>query len=122
MDTIEITGITGWGYHGVFEHERRDGQEFSVDVTLGLDVSAASASDDLAATVDYGEVAQRIHAVLVGEPTLLIETLAERMADACRSVPGFTSVSFVEIAVHKPAAPISVPFTDVVVRIRREVR
>lgn len=120
MDTIEIIGITGWGHHGVLEHERRDGQEFRVDVTLGLDVSVAAANDDLTATVDYGDVAERVHAVLVGEPCALIETLAERMIHACSQVPGFTRVSFMELAVHKPSAPIAVPFTDVVVRIRRE--
>lgn len=122
VDTIEITGISGWGHHGVFDEERAQGQEFLVDVTLGLDISAATASDDLAATVDYGHIAQRVHEVLVGEPTALIETLAQRMVDVCRDAPGFAAVTFMEVAVHKPSAPISVPFSDVIVRIRREFR
>lgn len=120
MDTIEIRGINGWGHHGVLDQERRDGQQFSVDVVLGLDLAQAGESDDLGDTIDYGEVAQRVHAVVVGEPCALIETVAERIVEACRSIPGFEEVRFMEVAVHKPSAPITVPFEDVVLRIRRE--
>ena len=116
-DRIEIVGITGWGHHGVLAEERRDGQKFAVDVVLGVDTSAAARTDELALTVDYGEVAQRVHALIVGEPVDLIETLAERIADA---VLVFDGLAFVEVAVHKPSAPIPVPFDDVIVRIRRE--
>ena len=82
-DQIVIRGIRGVGHHGVFAHERRDGQEFIVDVCLDVRTSAAAVSDDLADTVDYGEVAQAVHALIVGEPVDLVETLAERIAEAC---------------------------------------
>jgi hypothetical protein len=58
-DVIEIRGIRGFGRHGVFDHERADGQEFSVDVRLELDTRAAAASDRLADTVNYGTIAER---------------------------------------------------------------
>lgn len=115
-DQIVIAGIRGIGHHGVFEHERRDGQEFVVDVTLDLDSSTAAASDDLADTVHYGEVAVAVHALITGEPVDLIETLAERIADACLA---FGRVERVEVRVHKPSAPIPIPFDDVELRIVR---
>lgn len=118
-DQIIILGITGTGYHGVFEHERREGQEFSVDVVLDVRTSAAASSDDLADTVDYGSVSVAVHELIVGEPVDLIETLAERIAATCLA---FAGVERVEITVHKPSAPIPVPFRDVQLRIVRERR
>ena len=113
-DRIEITGVRGFGYHGVLDFEQRDGQEFVVDIVIGVDL--IDLDDDLARTVDYSVVAQRAHEVIVGEPCQLIETVAERIADACS---GVGPMKFIEVAIHKPAAPIEVPFGDVVVRIRR---
>ncbi len=115
-DRIEIRGLRGTGYHGVFEHERREGQEFRVDVVLFVDMARAAASDDLVDTVDYGTISTEVHAIITGDPVDLIETLASRIADQCLTHAGVLAV---EIAVHKPQAPITVPFDDVVVRIRR---
>jgi dihydroneopterin aldolase len=115
-DRITIRGISGTGHHGVFEHERVNGQPFSVDVTLSLDTSRAGRSDELAQTVDYGVVASDVHALIVGDPVDLIETLAERIADACLRWPAVDDVS---VTVHKPRAPIEVPFDDVEVSITR---
>jgi 7,8-dihydroneopterin aldolase/epimerase/oxygenase len=116
-DRVEIHGIRVHGQHGVLEHERRDGQPFVVDVVLETDTSAAAAADDLAQTVDYSVVAQRVAGIVGGDPVNLIETLAARIADACLDASVVTAV---EVAVHKPEAPVGVPFDDVVVRIRRE--
>ena len=116
-DQIIVTGIRGTGFHGVFDHERREGQEFSVDVRLDVSTAAAAGSDDLADTVDYGQVAVAVHALVVGEPVDLVETLAERIAAACLA---FDGVDRVEVTVHKPHAPIPVPFDDVQLRIVRE--
>lgn len=116
-DQIIVTGIRGTGFHGVFEHERREGQEFSVDVRLDVSTAAAAVSDDLGDTVDYGQVAVAVHALIVGEPVDLVETLAERIAAACLA---FDGVDRVEVTVHKPHAPIPVPFDDVQLRIVRE--
>lgn len=116
IDRIEITGIRGTGYHGVFPEERRDGQEFRVDLVLFVDMTVAIMSDDLADTVDYGQLATDVHAVITGDPVDLIETLAQRIALVCLEREKVLSV---EVAVHKPSAPITVPFDDVIVRITR---
>lgn len=113
-DRIEITGVRGFGFHGVLDFERRDGQEFIVDIVIGVDL--IDLDDDLGRTIDYSLVARRAHEVIVGEPCQLIETVAQRIADSCSEVG---PMKFIEVAVHKPAAPIDVPFGDVVVRIRR---
>lgn len=116
-DIIEVIGIRGRGHHGVLPEERRTGQMFMVDVALAVDTASAAATDDLSRTVDYGSVAQAVHAHIVGVPVDLIETLAQRIADACLAFEGAHAV---EVAVHKPGAPIGVPADDVVLRIVRE--
>lgn len=116
LDRIELQGLRAKGFHGVLEAERREGQEFGVDVVLHVDTRRAAESDDLADTVDYGSVAQQVHAVVTGDPVDLVETLAERIAATCLAQQ---RVHAVEVAVHKPAAPVPVPFSDVVVRITR---
>ena len=78
VDELALTGLECWGHHGVFEHERREGQEFVVDVTLGVDTRPAGAEDDLAKTVDYGRLTLQIRKAIESDPVNLIETLAER--------------------------------------------
>ena len=116
-DEITLTGVRAYGYHGVFEAERREGQEFIVDVTLFLSIAAAAASDDVADTVHYGEVAERIVELVGGEPLNLIEALAARIADDLLITHEI--VRMVAVTVHKPHAPITVPFENVAVTIRR---
>lgn len=117
LDRITLTGVEATGWHGVFEHERRDGQPFIVDAVLYTDIREAAATDDLSKTANYGDVAEQITALIGGEPFDLIETLAERIAAA---VLDRFEVSAVEITVHKPKAPIKVPFGDVTINIYRE--
>jgi dihydroneopterin aldolase len=116
LDRIVLHGLRGRGLHGVYPRERTEGQTFIVDAALSVDTRAAAASDDLGATADYGAIAEKVVALIEGEPVNLIETLAERIATACLADP---AVRAAEITVHKPDAPISVPFEDVTVTIRR---
>lgn len=116
LDQVAVTGITGRGRHGVFADERALGQRFGADIVLHLDTRAAAAGDDLLLTVHYGEVAVAVAAVITGEPVALVETLAQRIADAALAWP---TVVAVDVTVHKPQAPVTVPFEDVTVRIRR---
>lgn len=116
LDEIRILGLTATGHHGVFDHERRDGQTFRADVVLSIDTAAAGRSDDLAATVSYADVAEEVHAILAGEPVDLLETLAARIAD---TVLAHAGVRAVDVTVHKPQAPLTVPFDDVQVALRR---
>jgi dihydroneopterin aldolase len=116
VDRVTLRGLKARGHHGVFAHERQDGQIFVVDLVLGLDTGPAAAGDDLSKTVHYGVVAEEVTAVVSGEPVDLIETLAQRIADTCL---GHERVEEVEVTVHKPDAPITVPFDDVTVTITR---
>jgi 7,8-dihydroneopterin aldolase/epimerase/oxygenase len=115
-DRIAIRGLSAHAHHGVHAVEREQGQTFRVDAVLELDTAPAAAGDELEKTVDYAELAQRLHAVLTGEPVDLLETLAQRLADVCLADP---RVDAVEITVHKPEADLGVPFDDVTVAIRR---
>jgi dihydroneopterin aldolase len=116
-DRIAVRGLRGHAHHGVYAREREQGQLFRVDAVLEVNTRPAAAGDDLELTVNYAELAQRLHAVLVGEPVDLLETLAQRLADVCLAHP---LVDAVEITVHKPEADLGVPFDDVTVTIRRE--
>ncbi|WP_434451636.1 dihydroneopterin aldolase [Lentzea sp. E54] len=118
-DRIALTGLRVRGNHGVFEHEKRDGQEFVVDITLWLDLSSASRTDDLSETYHYGELAEMAAGIVGGEPCDLIETVAGRIADAAMTD---TRLHAAEVTVHKPSAPIPLTFDDVSVTIRRSRR
>ena len=111
---IRVTGLRVHGRHGVLESERRDGQEFVVDVALDV---AAPTTDDLAETVDYAALAERLAAIVGGEPVDLIETLAARLADECLADP---RVSRAEVTVRKPQAPVPVPVAEVSVTLVAE--
>ena len=116
LDRIAVRGIAATGHHGVFEFEKREGQTFVVDVVLGVDTREAAATDDLAQTVNYAEIAADVVALIQGEPVDLIETLAQQVADSCLARD---LVQAVEVTVHKPEAPVGVPFGDVTVTITR---
>ena len=115
-DRITLRGLRVFGYHGVLDAERRDGQEFTVDAVLWLDTAPAAARDDLALTADYAALAGRLAAIVAGPPVQLIETLAERLAAAAAAEPLAREV---EITVLKPHAPVGYRFQDVAVTIRR---
>jgi dihydroneopterin aldolase len=115
-DRISITGLRVRGNHGVFGHERQDGQDFVIDAQLCLSLAAAAASDDVGDTVDYGQVADAITKIVSGEPVNLIETLAARIAAACLDDPRVESV---EVTVHKPQAPVDGQFDDIAVTVAR---
>lgn len=114
-DSIKITGIKGFGHHGVLAHEREQGQDFVVDVELTTDFSVATATDDLTATLNYALIADLVFAEITGEPVNLIETLADQIAQKIMNFPAVMSVA---VTVHKPYAPIEVPFQDVSVTRR----
>jgi len=115
-DRITLTGVRVRAHHGVFDFEREQGQEFVIDVSVAVDLAAAASVDDLDRTVHYGELAEAVVAAVERDPVDLIETVAERVAGVAL---GWAAVDEVEVTVHKPQAPISVPFTDVSVTIVR---
>ncbi|MGC4961499.1 dihydroneopterin aldolase [Gordonia sp. DT101] len=115
-DRIELRGLVVRGNHGVFEQERRDGQEFILDITLWLDLAVAATTDDLDDTVDYGALAQKAHDIVAGEPRNLIEAVGGEVAE---SIMDDERIAACEVTVHKPSAPIPLQFGDVAVVTRR---
>lgn len=115
-DTIAVMGIRARGRHGVLDFEREMGQTFVVDVEMAVDTAQAGRSDDLAHTVDYGSVATQVAAIITGPPFQLIEALAESIAQRVKAFPGVDQVT---VTVHKPYAPVTEVFEDVIVRITR---
>lgn len=117
MATIRLTGLRARGYHGVLDHERATGQVFVVDVELEVDIARAAATDDVAHTVNYAQVAGAVERILVGEPVRLIETLAVMIADTI--LAEFEPVTSLVVTVHKPQAPIPADFENVAVTVTR---
>ncbi|MBF6413461.1 dihydroneopterin aldolase [Nocardia cyriacigeorgica] len=117
-DRIELRGLRVFGHHGVFDHEKRDGQEFVVDLTVWVDFTAAAASDDLVDTVDYGALADLAVSIVAGPPRDLIETVVAEIADAVMAAD--SRIDAVEVVMHKPSAPIPHAFADVRVITSRE--
>ncbi|AHK28095.1 dihydroneopterin aldolase [Rhodococcus opacus] len=115
-DRIELRGLKVRGNHGVFEHEKRDGQDFYVDITVWMDLAPAAASDDLDDTLDYGGLAERAAAIVAGPSRDLIETVAAEIADGVMTDP---RVRRTEVVLHKPSAPIPLTFADVAVVAHR---
>ena len=116
LDQIILTGLTVFGRHGVYDHERENGQEFTIDLRLAMSLQRAVESDDVTDTVHYGELAEKVAGVVAGEPVNLIETLAARIADVVLDDP---RVQFATVTVHKPHAPIPLTFADVAVTLTR---
>ena len=118
-DRIELRGLAVRGNHGVFDHERRDGQDFVIDITVWIDLVDAAASDQLTDTYDYGVLAQRAADIVGGPARNLFETVSAEIAE---DVMTDERVHAVEVVVHKPQAPIPLAFADVAVVARRSRR
>ena len=116
-DTITITGLRLTGHHGVFDHEKREGQEFVIDVEIELDLSSARSTDELQNTVDYSVVVDEVAQRVMGESVDLIETLAHDLAQIVLHHPQPNAVT---VTVHKPQAPVGHSVQDIAVTIRRE--
>lgn len=114
-DRIELTGLECFGYHGVFEEEKKTGQPFIVDVTCWLDT--AGIEDDLSRTVNYAELADVAADIVEGPSRDLIETVAEEVVET--AMQRFEILHAIEVTIHKPKAPIPRTFADVAVVARR---
>jgi dihydroneopterin aldolase len=116
-DLITIKGIKGFGYHGIFDFERRDGQDFYVDIEIALNLQEACKSDNLEDSIDYGLLTTIAREEIEGEPVNLIERLAGKIAD--RIISQFPQSNSVSVTVHKPSAPVSEDFADIAVTVVR---
>lgn len=113
QQTIGIHGLRVRGRHGVLDFERRDGQEFVIDLEVQTGVPAG---DELSQTIHYGDLAHGVADIVAGEPVNLIETLAQRIANYALTYPQTESVL---VRVHKPQAPVELIFDDITVTIVR---
>jgi dihydroneopterin aldolase len=116
-DQIVLTGIHGFGYHGLFEQERKDGQDFFVDLTLLVDLKTASQSDAIEDTVNYAEITDLVVEEITTNPVNLIEKLAARIAE--RVLNQHIKVISVTVTVHKPQAPVAAQLKDIAVVVTR---
>lgn len=115
-DLIEIRGLRAYGYHGVLDHEKRNGQAFVVDAILAVDHHRAGASDDLSDTVSYAGVSEELSGAVAMMRFDLIEALAEHLAAlVLRHEP----VTAVRIRVTKPSAPVPADVGEVAVVVTR---
>jgi 7,8-dihydroneopterin aldolase/epimerase/oxygenase len=114
MTTIELAGLEVFGYHGVNEDERRDGQRFLYD--LELEVGEAGSSDRIEEAVDYREVAACVREVSEGRAFHLLEALAAAVADAL--LDRF-AVARVRVRVRKPDVRLPVEHAAAVVERSR---
>lgn len=118
MDRIIVSGMQFYGRHGVHDFETQNGQVFVVDVEMTVDLAAASGTDDLEHTVNYGAVFATVESVVTGKPFKLIEAVAGTIAG--RVLAEYPPVAAVTVRVHKPRAPIPGSFADVWVELTRQ--
>ncbi len=116
-DKISIKGIKGYGYHGVFDFEKREGQDFFVDLEIDFNLQSASKSDLLTDSVDYSLLTAIAKEAIEKLQFDLIERLAGFIADTIKE--NFPRVEKIAVTVHKPSAPVQESVTDIAVTIVR---
>lgn len=118
-DHICLSGIRVFAHHGVYDEEKIRGQVFLIDVDLEIDLRPAGRSDDLDATIHYGDLADAIVKRASTERWDLIERVAERTAELVLDIP---SVEAVAVTVFKPEVTLPTPVGSVSVTIHRRRR
>ena len=113
-DAIHVQGLRLWAHVGVLEQERRDGQWFSLDISLWIDLSAAAADDDLASSLDYSLAIRSLQALAREIRCLTIEHFSDRVLDCLEQLYGPVPV---RLTLSKCAAPV--PGFDGVVAVER---
>ena len=115
-DRIELKGIRALGIIGVLPEERERAQPFEIDLVIESDLRAASMSDDLLDTVDYGLATERAVAVITDESPQLLERVAHRIADELLEL---SRVDAVEVTVRKLRPPVPYEMAHSAVSVRR---
>ena len=117
-DSIKLSNIKLYGYHGVNDFERENGQFFLINLQLFLDLKIAGLSDSLKDTVDYSKVYESIKNIIEGPSIKLLEKLAAVIADEIFET--FPQVGELKVEIEKPNPPIKGSCMDgVSVRIKR---
>ena len=119
-DLIQLRGLRAVGVHGVNPEEQARAQPWEVDLDIELDLSRAGATDGLEDTVDYGGVCVAVERIIIGERHLLLERLAQRIAECVLADPKAEAVT-VEIRKVRPPVPVDLDTSGVRIT-RRAVR
>ena len=118
MEQIVIEELKVYGHHGVYEQEKKDGQIFVVDCVMDVSFGEAAVTDELAHTVDYGNVCLFIKKFFTENAFDLLETVAESLStDIMYAFPGIHKLW---LKIRKPEAPIPMEFSSVGVVITKE--
>jgi 7,8-dihydroneopterin aldolase/epimerase/oxygenase len=117
VDRIILTRLAVFARHGVMPEEERLGQRFFISLVLNVDLGKAGRSDDVADTVNYGEVADVVMKIATERRCYLIEALAETIATEV--LAAYPPVQSLVVKVEKPEAPITHIFDNVAVEIER---
>lgn len=117
LDKIAIEGLEVFANHGVFPEENKLGQKFVVSVTLYTDTRRAGETDDLSASIHYGEAAHAIDEFMRVHTFKLIETAAESVA--AMLLDRYPGAYGVRVKLEKPWAPVGLPMRTVSVEIER---
>ena len=118
-DRVELSNMVFQGRHGVLELERARAQPFEVDVEIHLDLRPAGPADDLSKTVDYRDVFEICRSVIEGPSRLLVEALAEEIAQKLLALSEPLGATDVVVRVRKPNAPLPGRLDHAAVEIRR---
>lgn len=102
-DVVSLEGMEFHAFHGYYDYEREQGNDFVIDVHVTTDFDQAAQSDDLAGTVNY-EVIYQVVSEEMQESTKLLERLAQRMID--RMFNAFSTAQTIEISIAKKNPPI----------------
>ncbi len=116
-DEIRIENLQVYAHHGVFAEENEKGQNFYINAVLYTNIRKAGLNDDLTLSTHYGEVAQFIHDYMQNNTYKLIETVAERLAEAVLLT--FPLIQSIDLEIRKPEAPIPLSFSSVSVKVNR---
>jgi dihydroneopterin aldolase len=119
-DRIVLQAMEFEGRHGVGDEERAEPQHIELDVELTLDLGEAGRTDDLAQTVDYGDVFDRCRTIVEERSFHLLEGIAEAVASDLLS--GFSRLESVLVRVRKPGVPIDGVLDHAGVEIQRSRR
>jgi dihydroneopterin aldolase len=111
---IVISGLKAFAYHGCTAREKKEGQEFTLDIELEYDAARAVAGDDLAEAVDYDRLVSKVYELATRERYDLIETLAARVGEHIMLT---TPAASLLVRVHKPQAPLQREVGEVTVEM-----
>lgn len=117
MDEIIIDNLKVYAHHGVYQEENDNGQNFYVNAVLYTNTAKAGKDDNLELTTDYGKVCRFIHKLISENVYNLIETVAEKTAEAV--LTEFPLVEGITLEIRKPEAPIGLEYQSVSVKITR---